>query len=59
MPAYCLYRLDGAGKISTADWIHADDDHAARDQARERADGTHYEIWQRNRLVARIPDQPE
>jgi hypothetical protein len=53
-----LYRLDGAGKISTADWIHADDDREARNLARERADGGHYEVWERNRLVAREPDQP-
>ena len=58
MPSYRLYRLDGAGKISTADWIHADDDHEARNQARDRADGAHYEVWERNRLVAREPGQP-
>lgn len=59
VPAYRLYRLDGAGKIATADWIDADDDHDARTQARERADGSHFEVWQRNRLVARTPELPE
>lgn len=58
MPTYRLYRLDGAGKITTAEWIEADDDDDARNQARERMDGIQYEMWQRNRLVARHPDEP-
>ena len=56
VPSYRLYRLDGAGKIATADWIQADDDDDARNQARERVDGSYFEVWQRNRLVARIPE---
>lgn len=57
MPSYRLYRLDGTGKIATADWIEADDDEDARNQARERMDGSRYEMWQRNRLVTRHPDE--
>jgi hypothetical protein len=58
VPNYRLYRLDGAGKIAAADWIEAvDDDDAAR-KAREREDGNTWEVWDRDRLVARIGRQP-
>ena len=53
MPAYRLYRLDGAGKIMSADWIEADSDTAALAEARQAVDGTPYELWARNRLVER------
>ena len=54
MVSYRLYRLDGAGKISSAEWIEATDDEDAARQARLRAkDGT-CELWDRNRLIARI-----
>ena len=59
VPSYRLYRLDGAGKIATADWIQADDDDDALNQARERMDGSQYEMWQRSRLVARHPKQSQ
>lgn len=57
--SYRLYRLDGAGKISTAEWIQAEHDDGARDHALQRADGGNYELWDRNRLVARLPEQPD
>jgi hypothetical protein len=51
---YRLYRLDGAGKIVSAEWLEADDDDHAERLARDSGtDGT-CEIWQRNRLVARV-----
>ena len=54
MPNYRLYRLDGAGKITSAEWLEADDDdHAARQAKERRLDGA-CEVWQRNRLIARI-----
>jgi hypothetical protein len=54
LPSYRLYRLDGAGKITTAEWIDAtDDEHAAR-QARETSANGTCEVWDRSRLVARI-----
>jgi len=52
LPTYRLYRLDGAGRISAADWIEAADDEGAREQAREQCSGR-YELWERNRLVRR------
>jgi len=49
-----LYRLDGAGKIASADWLEADDEAHAQKLARELNADTTLEIWNRNRLVARI-----
>jgi hypothetical protein len=54
VPNYRLYRLDGAGKITSAEWLEADDDeHAARQAKERRLDGA-CEVWHRNRLIARI-----
>ena len=52
LPNYRLYRLDGAGRISAAEWIEAADDDAARASARRECAGR-FELWQRNRLVER------
>jgi len=49
-----LYRLDGAGKISTGDWIEAADDQAALREAEKRASSGTYELWDRKRLVGRL-----
>jgi len=51
LPAYRLYRLDGVGKISSADWIEADADDAALREARSRVDGHRFELWEGKRLV--------
>jgi len=50
-----LYRLDGAGKIVAAGWIEAEHDDAAMRQAQDetRTGGGTYELWERNRLIAR------
>jgi hypothetical protein len=55
LPTYRLYRLDGVGKIVAAGWIEADHDEEAMRQAQEetRASGGTYELWERNRLVAK------
>ena len=54
LASYRLYRLDGAGKISSAEWLEATDDEDAARKARKRSlDGT-CEVWERNRLIARI-----
>jgi hypothetical protein len=58
VPNYRLYRLDGAGKIAAADWIEAADDKDAARRARDREDGNTWEVWDRDRLVARIGRQP-
>lgn len=54
MSAYRLYRVDGAGKILSAEWLEAANDESAVAQARTCAEGTRCEIWQRERLVARL-----
>jgi hypothetical protein len=53
MAEYRVYRLDGSGQISRAEWIEADDDDTAVRKARELKDScVTCEIWQRERLVA-------
>jgi hypothetical protein len=54
LPSYRLYRLDGAGKITTAEWIEAFDDRHAEQQARAGAGAGACELWDRNRLVVRL-----
>ena len=51
---YRLYCLDKAGKVASADWVEADDDQAAIGVAKEKQDGHSLELWQRDRLVARL-----
>ena len=59
MPSYRLYRLDGAGKITTAEWIDAAHDDDALVEARSHAGDGQFELWERNRLVAKIgPEKP-
>jgi len=53
LPAYRLYRLDGAGKITNAEWIEADADEDAVRQAHV-TDGARFELWERDRLVAQV-----
>lgn len=53
MPNYRFYRLDGAGQISTAEWIEASDDDDARLKAESLAVAGAYELWLRDRLVER------
>jgi len=49
-----LYRLDGAGKIGSAEWLEADDESHALELARELNSETTVEIWNRNKLVGRV-----
>ena len=55
VPSYRLYCLDGAGKITTAEWLAADDDQDALKQARARKLGVQCEVWDRKRLVGAVP----
>ena len=54
MATYRLYRLDGSGKIISADWVEAERDDEALVQARELASDSSCELWERGRLVAQI-----
>ena len=53
LPNYRLYRLDGAGKITTAEWVEADGDDDGLEKARARCKIGAFELWDRNRLVGR------
>jgi hypothetical protein len=53
LPTYRIYRLDGAGRISGADWIEAADDDDARSKAKAQCGSGDYELWERYRLVER------
>ena len=54
MPGYRHYRLDGAGSIRSADWLEASDDDDAVRKVRGLELPHVSEIWDRNRLVARV-----
>ena len=58
MPDYRLYCLNGAGRISLADWIEAETDEEAVEKARTMMHGARKcEVWQRQRLVATLDVQ--
>jgi hypothetical protein len=58
MRHYCLYCLDGTGRISLAEWIDAADDDDAIRQAHDLKRGAlKCEIWLGTRLVATIDAQ--
>jgi hypothetical protein len=59
LPSYRLYCLDGAGKITTAEWLDAADDSDAVRQAAERKLGMAAEVWDRSRFVGRIEPNRE
>ena len=52
--SYRLYGLDGVRKVDSAEWIEADDDRAAIAAAMERYGDGRCEVWQGQRLVARL-----
>jgi len=54
VPSYRLYRIDGAGSITSAEWLDAADDVEATRLAREQVPQGLAEIWQRDRLIARL-----
>jgi len=51
---YRLYRLDGAGKITTGEWIDAADDEEAMRVAHANGAEGKFELWERNRFVGSI-----
>jgi hypothetical protein len=58
LPNYRLYRLDGAGKITNAEWIEASADDEAKREAASRTESGSFELWEKNRLVERFRAQP-
>lgn len=59
LPAYRLYRLDGAGKFMSADWIEADSDAKAIEEVQRRVAGARFELWDRYRLVGQSHPEGE
>jgi hypothetical protein len=53
--AYRLYRLNGIGRIDSAEWIEALADEEAIRKARERLPSGGFELWQGRRLVCSEP----
>ena len=58
MVDYRLYCLDGKGAIGSADWIEAASDDEAVAIVRRKKLAASCELWDRNRLVCRIPAYP-
>jgi hypothetical protein len=55
MPDYRLYRLDGDGRITFADWIQAESDQGAITACRElRWGDQRWELWLGDRLVVSL-----
>lgn len=52
--SYRLYRLDGAGKITAAEWIEAAEDRSALNEARDRVQFGAFELWRKDRLIERV-----
>jgi hypothetical protein len=50
---YRIYRLDGAAKVASAEWIEANDDEAAIEVAKNMMDGHAWELWRRAQLIYR------
>jgi len=59
LASFRLYRLDGAGKIVSAEWLEADGDDHAQQLARDLKAEITVEIWDRNRMIARIEPAPK
>lgn len=59
MSQYRLYRLDGAGNISSAEWLQADDDESALRAVSAMGLRSAVELWNGKRLVARVEAAPE
>ena len=51
---YIVYILDGLGRIRGAEWLAAADDAEALAQVRALGLACGCELWQRQRMVARI-----
>lgn len=58
MQHYRLYCFDGANKISGVHEIEAESDALALEEGKSIKRGLRCELWQRERLVARIDRDP-
>ncbi len=56
-PVYRIYRIDVDGQFLDAELLEALDDLDALVRARDKIDGSPIELWDRDRLIARLdPD---
>ena len=55
VPTYRVYRLDGAGRILSADWIEASAEEPAIQEAHTRCPEGGFELWLGQRFVHRAP----
>lgn len=58
MADYRLYCLDGSGRIARAEWLDAKSDDEAIVLVRAMKMPTGCEIWERDRLVAKVEPAP-
>ena len=60
MSDYRIYCLDGDGHVARADWVDAKSDDEAIVLVRRKLGKAPFEIWERDRLVARVaPGTPD
>ena len=59
MSNYRVYCLDGMNKVASAGWIEAADDDAALERVKQEHDGYKCEVWDGQRLVARLDLRPK
>jgi hypothetical protein len=55
MADYRLYQVNGEGHIAGAEWIEAETDDEAINEALSRHSSSPLELWQHERLIAKIP----
>jgi hypothetical protein len=51
---YRVYCLDGLNKVASATWVEAGDDEGAIELVKDQHDGYKCELWDGDRLVARL-----
>ena len=54
---YRIYCYDHRQKIVSADWLDARDDEAAVAEATAKGFGSQCEIWNGERMVAKLPEE--
>lgn len=54
MVMYRVYRVDGLGKFTAAEWIEADTDEQALSIAHEMCHAVGCEVWEQGRFVGRV-----
>jgi hypothetical protein len=55
---YRIYCLDGLNKVASASWLEAEGDEAVLERVKELHDGYKCEVWDGQRLVARVDLRP-